>query len=200
METKIVTFRSNDVQRWSISQPDPTMEHNECRLEHNGPNNNNDLHNREGNTIAWSQPSNINDMLLSQIVTTPGSSSQVKCSSSSVLISFCICQWSLTSLERSTYVILKDTFGQILTHVLSKSFKFEWRLYGVIIQSVFEKLRCSCWALIFILHRATIHSSGWSNVWPGSTFHSPWMKLKRKSWPSSKCRRIVKSQLPIRTR
>ena len=72
----MLSFRSNDGQRFCMSQPDPTIESNEFRLDNNNPhNNNNNFHGNDENTIAWSQPANINDMLLSQIVTTPGSAS-----------------------------------------------------------------------------------------------------------------------------
>jgi len=74
-------FSSNDLQRFSLSQPDPTIEDNEFKLDdpQSGVNNNNALRRGDENTIAWSQPANIEDMLLSQISTTPGSSQVCIC-------------------------------------------------------------------------------------------------------------------------
>lgn len=67
-------MRSNDGQRFCLSQPDPTIDISEFKLDSNQNNNNRNMFANDENHIAWSQPANIDAMLLSQIVTTPGSS------------------------------------------------------------------------------------------------------------------------------
>ena len=59
------------INRISLSQPDPTIEHIDRE---NDQTDSDDTRIDEPNNVFFSQPTNINDMLLSQIATTPGSS------------------------------------------------------------------------------------------------------------------------------